>query len=466
MSPEFDQTSPESIEKYGQRLLNKTLRTEPGVLPIPVELLESQIGARTRGSFGTLLERYYYGINPGNESAPDFPEAGVELKSTPLKKLKNGDWSAKERLVLNIINYTKEAENTIFESSSFLRKNAQIMLVSYEHGKDRAAIDNPVRIAKLLKFSELSINDQFIIRKDWEHIVSTIRAGKAHELSEGQTNYLAACTKAASSLNMTSQPFGPEAKPRAYSFKGGYMTVLMRQILEESKAAEEYEEALKAPLENKTFEDEIVSRFDPYIGKSFEELSRVFEFESNGKDKYSMLARRIVGVKGRKIEEFEKAEITLKSIQLRADGMPKEAMSFPAFKFKHLAIEEWEPVDEDQSSSIFRTRLEHRFFFVIWKCPNICAKDEPRILEKVFFWSIPYTDLLQIQPVWQQARDAAKDSNPEAFPKQSSNPFIHVRPHGKNKEDVDLLPDGTTFPKQCFWLNKDYVGSITSGNGA
>lgn len=36
-------------------------------------------------------------------------EAGVELKATPFKKLKSGKYSAKERLVLNIINYEKVA---------------------------------------------------------------------------------------------------------------------------------------------------------------------------------------------------------------------------------------------------------------------------------------------------------------------------------------------------------------------
>lgn len=48
-------------------------------------------------------------------------EAGVELKATPFKKLKSGKYSAKERLVLNIINYEKVAEEQ-FEESSFLYK--------------------------------------------------------------------------------------------------------------------------------------------------------------------------------------------------------------------------------------------------------------------------------------------------------------------------------------------------------
>lgn len=58
-------------------------------------------------------------------------EAGVELKATPVKHTKNGI-SAKERLVLNIINYEKEFDKT-FPTSSFWKKNQLMELGFYEH---------------------------------------------------------------------------------------------------------------------------------------------------------------------------------------------------------------------------------------------------------------------------------------------------------------------------------------------
>lgn len=48
-------------------------------------------------------------------------EAGVELKATPFKKLKEWEIQCKRRLVLNIINYEKVAEEQ-FEESSFCIK--------------------------------------------------------------------------------------------------------------------------------------------------------------------------------------------------------------------------------------------------------------------------------------------------------------------------------------------------------
>ncbi|MSQ31891.1 MAG: hypothetical protein EXR59_01450 [Dehalococcoidia bacterium] len=61
----------------------------------------------------------------------------VDARETPLP----GQLCSEERLVLNIINYRKEALVAGFRTSSFLKKNAHIMLVSYEHGSGRAAID-------------------------------------------------------------------------------------------------------------------------------------------------------------------------------------------------------------------------------------------------------------------------------------------------------------------------------------
>ena len=41
---------------------------------------------------------------PNNDSAADFEKIGLELKVTPFKVNKNGSISAKERLVLTILN--------------------------------------------------------------------------------------------------------------------------------------------------------------------------------------------------------------------------------------------------------------------------------------------------------------------------------------------------------------------------
>lgn len=55
---------------------------------------------------------------------------------------------------------------------------------------------------------------------------------KAHELSEGDTLYLGAAPKAATSKDRRKQPFSDElAKPRAFAFKNSYMTYVLNNYI-------------------------------------------------------------------------------------------------------------------------------------------------------------------------------------------------------------------------------------------
>ena len=71
-----------------------------------------------KGGLGQLIEKYLFGMDNNSDSEPDFMPAGIELKVTPYKKIKGDKLSAKERLVLNIIDYMTEYKNT-FRSSHF-----------------------------------------------------------------------------------------------------------------------------------------------------------------------------------------------------------------------------------------------------------------------------------------------------------------------------------------------------------
>ena len=62
--------------------------------------------------------------------------------------------------------------------------------------------------------------DLNIIINDYYKIREKVADGKAHELSEGDTLYLGAATKASSSKDRTKQPYSDiPAKPRAFSLK-------------------------------------------------------------------------------------------------------------------------------------------------------------------------------------------------------------------------------------------------------
>ncbi|WP_242439334.1 MutH/Sau3AI family endonuclease [Staphylococcus delphini] len=82
-------------------------------------------------SFGDAFENWF-GKQPDNECKPDMEEAGVELKATPFKRMKNNKYSAKERLVLNMINY-HDLIHEDFDTSRFLKKNGTLEIAFYEN---------------------------------------------------------------------------------------------------------------------------------------------------------------------------------------------------------------------------------------------------------------------------------------------------------------------------------------------
>ncbi|OHB20373.1 MAG: hypothetical protein A2854_01315 [Parcubacteria group bacterium RIFCSPHIGHO2_01_FULL_56_18] len=459
----YDETDSASIEAHGVKLREAgTLAEVECEIPIPEDTRERMIGTRNKSAFGMLLERSYYGINPGNSPLPDFPEAGVELKSHPLVKHTRKSFQAKERLALNMINYQSEAGKT-FEESSFSKKNSKIMLVSFEHEDARPAIDHPVRITQLIEFDSLPEKDRLIIRNDWERIQAKIVAGKAHELSEGDTDYLSACTKSATSENRRSQAAGgPDAKPRAYSFKPGYMTALSLRILRPN-APELHEPVLKGKkieeLRTKTLEQLVEEQFAPYIGMDTDAIATMVGEGLNKKAKQyrAMLARRMLGIRGNRIEEFEKAGILMKTIHLTKDGKPKEAISFPAMSFQGVIHETWDgDPEEGQLRSELQTILERKFLFVVFKT----EANGRVIFRRAFFWNMPAADIDAVQPVWEETIEKLAESDMSSVVRHTDDRIIHMRPHGKDMFDLDTLPNGEMFRKSCFWLNKNYIKKI------
>jgi len=238
---------------------------------------------RAKGGLGQIIEESYFGYEINSDKEADFKNLGIELKVTPIRELKNGMISAKERLVLNIINYQTEHLQT-FYSSSFWNKNAELLIMFYLWRDYWKRHEYPIVKSILHYFDE---KDLQIIRQDWNKIVDKIKKGKAHELSEGDTNYLGAVTKGASSKTLRSQPFNDiKAKQRAFSLKQSYMTALVRKIITNkdlSKATNEKVRNKKLKtyksiidnnniLEHQTFDDYIISQFDSYINLTRNEL--------------------------------------------------------------------------------------------------------------------------------------------------------------------------------------------------
>ena len=121
MSSAYDRFDKDSILTYAKKVVDKSIRQAVGISESSTIYNESN-DKQMKGRFGLMLEFLYFGIEPNNRPEPDFPEAGLELKATPLKIIKGDKYVSKERIVLSMIDYEKLPSQE-FESSDFWRKN-------------------------------------------------------------------------------------------------------------------------------------------------------------------------------------------------------------------------------------------------------------------------------------------------------------------------------------------------------
>lgn len=415
-----------------------------------------------KGGLGQLIEKYLFGMDNNSDSEPDFMPAGIELKVTPYKKIKGDKLSAKERLVLNIIDYMTEYKNT-FRSSHFWYKNNKIQLLWYlwEANKDKK--DLIITHEKLLELEKNGDLKQ--IEEDWNFIINKIREGKAHEISEADTMYLGACSKGANASSTRQQPFSDiPAMQRAFCFKNSYMTQLVRKYIGDYSNAEKVLKDTDA-----SFNDFVQNVINKYKGRTQSELMKELNIDSKAKNILNMIINRMFNVKSKlkDTDEFVKANIIPKTIRVESNGRIIESMSFPYFKFDEIMNTDFE--DSDLKEELETTK----YMFFIFKEEN-----GEYVFKGIKLWNMPEIIIeSKVKSMYEKTQEVIRTGNIvnhidergrriTNFPGMSDNGICHVRPHGRNSKDTTSLPvkDSVTgaieFTKQCFWFNNSYLKEI------
>jgi DNA mismatch repair protein MutH len=441
----YDIENPSSIEEYGKKLQGKCLR-------MMIDLQDSHSRHRDvsvrKGAFGDVLERAYFNICPGSSQEPDFKEAGVELKSVPLKT-KGTKFVSKERLVLGMINYHHLSRER-WASCHLMKKNEHLLLVLYVHEFDRNLLDYLIKLVRLWEFSP---KDRLIIKHDWETIRSMVLKGKAHLLSEGDTLYLGAARKGRFGADRTSQPFSTDqAKTRAFSLKQSYVNQMIAQLLYGARPSEGQEPVISKVDDlgkGRSLKELVIARLSAYYGMNERQLYAKFKVAVNTKPKhrYNLITRKMLGVGEKsRIEEFDKANIVVRTVRLERNERLKESVSFPAFDYHDLVKEDWE------TSTLKNDFLARSFLFVVFKGDKGSA-----VFEKAFFWAFPAKNMNKAKIVWSKTVEAIRTGNESQFPRISDDLLLHVRPHGRDGSDKSMTPGGKWWIKRCFWLNSGYL---------
>lgn len=315
------------------------------------------------------------------------------------------------------------------------------------------------------KLFDLTLNkDLNQIEKDWNFIITKIKEGKAHEISEADTMYLGACSKGANSSSLRSQPFSKlPAMQRAFCFKVSYMTQLVRSCIGNYN---NIEKILKGNEDS--FDQFILNAITKYKDKTKTQLMNEFNIESKAKNVNRMIISRMFGVTNiAETDEFKKANIIPKTIRIEQNGTIKESVSFPAFKYMDIISQDWE-------ESELKEELEStKYMFFVFK-----ETDNDYKFQGIKLWNMPETIIeSNVKTMWNKTKNViatgniVKSINSKGVRKTNflgmhENPVCHVRPHARDSKDTfklpvpDKLTGLTEYTKQCFWLNNTYLKEI------
>ena len=472
----FDRKNPLSIYEFSRFLIGNSLHSLFGDTVVAQK-------RKGKGGLGQMVEELFFGYELNSNREADFGEAKVELKCTPLLKSKiDGSFRIKERLVCTMIDYF-ELVDTKFEDSHLIAKCRLMLLLFYLHVSDADASDFKFLFRVLW---ELPDKDLILIKKDYDVIAEKVRKGNAHLLSEGDTLYLGACRKGQKGDSPQEQPCSDiKAHKRAFSLKPAYMRYILKHVIESGKdcytnysssSEADYELVSSSELRNNSFEQIILKRFEGYIGLDYLQICDRLEIVPyQAKNKYADVAALIASEgKSKRLsnsEEFIKSGITMKTVRLRANGMPKESMSFKNIDYQEVYDnEEW--VD----SELYEL-FTNRFLFVVFKPVkgaqitvrnNRTGKDvteDAYILDKVFFWTMPVDALQLARDYWLHIRKNVLENkiNLDAFWSIADHRSFHVRPKAVSKSQMTSNPHGGSAEKYCYWFNADFVKQIIDG---
>ena len=478
MTRNYNPADPASIFGFSKQLLDKTLVETMAILDPSISA--TAMNRKGKGALGTMVEEFVYGRKPNSDPMPDFNEAGVELKATPLKKGKK-ELLIKERLVIDVINYCSVVEKS-FEDSMVYKKFLLMLILFYIHADNTEWKDMKFIYSVLWQIKD---NDLEIIKQDYYIILNKIKEGKAHELSESDTYYLAACTKGKDSSSLRRQPFSNElAKQRAFSLKASYMRTILdfvrnsgSNMISNTGIRPELKQLVSVDeLRQQSFEHILIDRFVCFYGHDYKQIAEYFRMKIKPKEKskYARISKRILldGLNSfDEAEEIRKAGIIAKTIRIEANGKIKEHMSFENIDYEEIHS------TEDWTESRWYEIVNSRMMLIVFRREDLNTpewQNERRyVLDKIVFTSFPNAIHQEAKLYWQNIknnvenntlRDANEDCDKKyvnSFWRLSDHHNFHVRPKAQTSLDKTTSPiTGEAVRKKCYWLDNRYLTKI------
>lgn len=456
MKKNYDSNDENSILNYAKELEGKSINM------VITDNDSSEYTVTNKGALGQIVETDFFGIKNNSDKDADFNEVGVELKVVPVKKInkqknanlhiKRDGLSVKERIALSIINFENIVDED-WETASIHKKLDKILMMFYMHENNISEYDKKFIVSDIWKPLK---DDIPYLKKDWEFIKKKIKNGKAHELSEGDTLLLGACTKGATKSSVRTQPNSEiPAMQRAFSLKRSYVDHIFNTIYSNNTER-------KQPIPLNMY-DEVIQKFQSVEGITLNNLSSQYNINVNREAKNylalftSKLFESLMNISTKEFNENNIANIEIKTIMMNSKNNVKESMSFEQIDYDELVNEDWE-------ESKFRSKFENKkMLWVVFKANRTYNKQSELNLDEIsfntiFYWNMPNSDLdNDVKSLWEDTIKKVKVRDFKNFKKISETEVAHIRPKARNSADTITLSDGTVAPKKTYWLNAKYV---------
>ena len=319
---EFDYrtaTQPE-IEEVARRFVGRLLIDLQPTAPMDPS------SPRNKGVVGRIYEATF-GIPANSIRGPDFPGAGMELKSVPII-LTGGEAKAKERISIAMIDFAGLRSRPGIRRKSG-RNSIGCCMIFY--GWEPL---QPIARFKTLVTGIWSPDESTLrtIQADWERIRGLVVANCRSEVSESLSSILGAATKGA----------GHGSVSRAWSLKQPFVGWIYREMTGDEPVPSE----TAAPDPAAEFEARTLATLSSYVGRPFDQLASLAGREGKqGKAAVAQIVRALIGerAKGRS-GDFLRFGVEVKTVPVDQSGRVVESMSFPAFVHEELVFEDWEIV--------------------------------------------------------------------------------------------------------------------------
>lgn len=363
------------LEDILSKVKNKTLG-EVDVKHVFDKTIENP---KITGIAGMVVEQSVLGYKADSKKEADICVDGVmtEVKTTGLKKLKDGKLTAKEPISITAVSIDKKRdirtidEEKNFEDSAFFHKIDYMLFVFYFYDSSVTvkAADYarfPILGHRFHDFSEFSDDDKVRLRNDWQlvhdFIVDIKQRYKTEE--ERKQHYPNLSTLINDELMvLDTAPKYPN--PPRFRFKSSFA----RAFVEEWLGIEERKK-LSIPITKFSDIDKKCHEItEKYKGLNAIELFKalgITDSKPNDKGRGEQIVIHMFGQTVKKINDisdFAKIGLIAKTITTKSDGSRKEDT-----KCSTVDFDEW--MDKDisyEESSLYEYFNDHTFLFIIFK---------------------------------------------------------------------------------------------------